>query len=380
MGLRKYLCDYSFARAEARITSTKRVRDDEEQQALEDREVLSLYDTCKDVILNSSQYGDDRPLNCVRFSPHGGYIATSSLTTVVKVWDATEMSCIEQLRGHEERVTKVAWHPQAFADGSSIGVLASACADKTCMVWEVTKPTSMAMEGVQEGEDGVSGKTKVERVPESSQRVLQQFRGHEGIVSACEFHPCGRIVGTTSHDYTWRLWDLEYGQEMLLQDGHSKEVSSLTFQTDGSLLLTTDFAGVALVWDLRSGQQVQVFQGHVKKISCSAFNPNGFQVVTGGTDNMVRIWDLRKRKCGYCLPAHSNILSDVRISHSGELMATSSFDGTVKVWGTRDYRLVNTMSAHTGKVMSCDFAPDQVHIVSAGFDRTVKMWAHKSEF
>jgi WD40 repeat protein len=54
-------------------------------------------------------------------------------------------------------------------------------------------------------------------------------------------------------DYTWRLWDVETGSGLLIQDGHNKECSAISFQVDGSLAFTTDWAGVALAWDLRSG-------------------------------------------------------------------------------------------------------------------------------
>jgi U4/U6 small nuclear ribonucleoprotein PRP4 len=49
-------------------------------------------------------------------------------------------------------------------------------------------------------------------------------------VAAAEFHPSGAWAGTASYDRTWRLWDVERGDELLLQEGHSKEVYALAFQ------------------------------------------------------------------------------------------------------------------------------------------------------
>ena len=285
--------------------------------------------------------------------------------------------------------------------------LASSSADGTCKLWdcsrsgdgmEVQGPDSaMDVEGsgYGEGSDSKGGEQVIKREIKmeggkaggsavgvgGSTKLVHTFAGHQGPVNDCSFHPSGRYVGTASNDYTWRLWDVETGKELLLQDGHIKECTAISFQPDGSLVLTADAAGVALLWDLRSGQQVQVFQGHVKKITSIAFNPNGFQAASGSLDNMVRIWDLRKRKCSYCLPAHSNLISDLCYSKSGEMLLTSSFDGTIKVWGYRDHQLLRSLSGHLGKVMSCDFSPlDEKHIVSGGFDRTIKLWAHKEEF
>lgn len=37
---------------------------------------------------------------------------------------------------------------------------------------------------------------------------------------------------------SWRLWDLETTQELLLQEGHTREVISLDFQLDGALAVS----------------------------------------------------------------------------------------------------------------------------------------------
>lgn len=49
-------------------------------------------------------------------------------------------------------------------------------------------------------------------------------------------HPSGDYIASASFDTTWRLWDAETTQELLLQEGHSKEVYSVEFQNDGSLV------------------------------------------------------------------------------------------------------------------------------------------------
>ena len=53
------------------------------------------------------------------------------------------------------------------------------------------------------------------------------------------------------HPQPSRLWDVETGQELLLQDGHYREAHALAFQPDGALVVTGDYAGVGHVWDLR---------------------------------------------------------------------------------------------------------------------------------
>ena len=64
----------------------------------------------------------------------------------------------------------------------------------------------------------------------------------------CRFHPNGRMVATTSHDETWRLWDLGSGGTCLLeQEGHAKAVHGIAFHvrhSSPSLPLSLPFARV----------------------------------------------------------------------------------------------------------------------------------------
>ena len=69
-----------------------------------------------------------------------------------------------------------------------------------------------------------------------SKSPLSVLEGHEQRVCRVAFHPSGRYVASASFDTSWRLWDVEKGKELLLQEGHSKEVYTVEFQGDGSLI------------------------------------------------------------------------------------------------------------------------------------------------
>lgn len=387
------LSQLSFEKAHNRLLLTKRLREDDALVLEDDKRVYDLYQHDKDLILNLSQFGDERPLNSIRYSVDGNLLATSSLSPAVKVWDVQSLECKHVYRGHLDRVTSVAWQQQ-----ESTSIFASTSADGHCIVWDGRKGSETeannndsdnnAMdvedESSQPQAGAASSSASAGTVFAASRRqhYLHKFEvNKQSVAAACEFHPyMHHALAVASHDFSWRLYDLNVGQEMLLQDGHVRECTALGFHGDGSLIMSGDAGGVALLWDLRSGQMIQGFQGHIKKISSVSFNANGYQAATGSLDNTVKIWDLRKRKILYTLPAHSNIISEARYSKSGELLLTSSFDGTLKLWSARDFHLIRTLAGHNGKVMSCDFAADEKHIASVGFDRTIKLWAHKDEF
>lgn len=410
---RKEIATYSFAKSQQRLNTTRRIRESEELESEENKVVYEMYSHSKDLTLNASQVGDDRPITTVRYSPDGNFVCSGSLSGVVKVWDSTSLANKAVLRGTLDRITSVSWHPDARFDKEGPMLLAASSAEGCVHIYDFKKfveqesnseeTQSMEVENqpTEEGEhsSGDSGDEMDEdsdndeestsghgrsTVPmtnrASLQSVVHKLTGHKGMVLGCDFHPLGRHLGTAGHDGTWRLWDMEHGQELLLQDGHAKDLSAIAFHPDGSLAMTADAGGVALLWDIRSGQMIQAFQGHIKKISSVSFSANGFHAATSSLDNTVKVWDLRRRRVGYTLPAHTNIVSEVRYSPSGEQLLTCSFDNTIKLWSARDFHILRTLAGHSGKVMSADFAPDEKHIVSAGFDRTVKLWAHKDEF
>lgn len=80
-----------------------------------------------------------------------------------------------------------------------------------------------------------------------------------------EYHPMGKHIASSSHDHTWRLWDLETQKQLLLQEGHSAPVYPLSFHQDGSLLASGDLHGTGHLWDLRTGKSILSFQGHQSK-------------------------------------------------------------------------------------------------------------------
>mmetsp|Transcript_30434 Transcript_30434/g.40195 ORF Transcript_30434/g.40195 Transcript_30434/m.40195 type:complete len:538 (+) Transcript_30434:19-1632(+) len=358
---REQIAHFSFQRGQARLTGQRRKRSESGTQEAQDHIAANLYTTVREMRINSSQFGDERPLSCLRYSPNPRYCATGSWDPAVKVWDLKTFETKVIMYGHKERTVSLAWHPEAknFQDPNDMTdetspppLLATASADATAKVWNCNKGECTAT-----------------------------LKGHEHRLSQVAFHPTGRYIGTTSFDHTWRFWDIESEEELLLQEGHSCETYAIAFQGDGALAATGDFQGIGRLWDLRSGRSIWELQGHVKRLLCADFAPNGFTLATGSDDNTVRIWDLRKKQCVYNLPAHGSLITDVKYAPtSGEFIVTSSFDATAKVWSTRNWSLLRVLAGHEGKVTACDISSTEDNIITASFDRTFKLWAHKDKF
>lgn len=315
-------------------------------------------------VLEASQYATTRSLSAVGALRHGTHplVATSSWTSTVQFFEASTLTPLgEQTLCHQDRIMGMAVTPTPAGNNNTAPVyVATASLDRTGKLWKVVEQTAAMTD-----ED-------VDPVATFGLEELAHFEGHEARLCRTAFHPLQKHVATTSFDHTWRYWDMETGQCLLLQDGHWKEVFGLAFHGDGSLVATTDFGSVVQVWDLRTGKSVHHFLGHARRVLSASFAPNGFQLATAGDDGTIKIWDVRQRKVRVSIPAHSNLIGQVQFDADGETLVSASFDGSAKVWSARDWRLLNSLQGHDGKVSGVDFLDGG--LVTCGYDRTLKTW------
>jgi U4/U6 small nuclear ribonucleoprotein PRP4 len=231
---RQQIAKYSLARGGERVRQAKRRRERIEKElaqaakdgvAWEDEAETSDLKHVAALENRSSQVGDDRPISTCAFSGDGGVVATGSWSGLIKLWETP--GCVQRecgtLRGHTERVTSVAFHPDpSLLAEPRAHHLASGSADRKVQLWSLGK-----------------------------EEPLHSLEGHFDTVSSVTYHPSGKFLVSTSFDKTWRLWDLQTQQSLLVQEGHSKGVYTAACQVDGSLLATSGLDCAARIWCVR---------------------------------------------------------------------------------------------------------------------------------
>lgn len=174
-----------------------------------------------------SQIGGERPISQVRFAPNNKILATGSWTGTVKLWNVPSCTPIRSLRGHSDKIGGVAWHPQAtLSQGEGLVNLVSGGGEGNVHLWSLNRCVTFLF----------LTSTDISYFLPHSDNPLAIMKGHKGRVCRVAFHPSGKYVASASFDTTWRLWDVNTAQELLLQEGHSKEVYSVEFQNDGALV------------------------------------------------------------------------------------------------------------------------------------------------
>ncbi|WVQ83983.1 hypothetical protein IAT38_006128 [Cryptococcus sp. DSM 104549] len=389
LSARRDIAKYSLHRAKTRVARQKK------DLALPLGKTVSyrkeLFSHLQAFTSLGSQFGDDRPLSIIRFSPNSRLVLTAAWTGVTKVWDMPNLGLRTSKRGHSEKIGGAAWHPQATLNMSENGLnFATGGGEGAVKLWSL-----------------------------NGDQPLATLSGHQNRVGRLAFHPSGSYIGSAGFDGTWRLWDSATCTELLTQEGHSREVYALAFQDDGALAASGGFDAIGRIWDLRTGRTTMVLDGHVKEILAVDFAPNGYQVATGSGDDTVRIWDLRALRAQHIIPAHKSSVSDLRFfrassdscrstiaghnsvgskaeealdidcshdalesAHSSQLkrsglyMVTASFDCSVRIWSSDEWAMVKNMPTNAGKIMSVDVAGSGQYIASASYSRSFHVFGN----
>jgi len=344
---------FSIPRAQARLRAETQTRESQKFGDLVDSVDDYLETVREKIAAQVSQVGDERPLTDGRFSPDGTTFATTSWSGRVKLWDVATCKIKKVWTSQDERCHSVCFNT---AKGGQ-PMLITSCANGTSSIFSLSNF-------------------------EADPVVLS---GHEDRVNKAIFHPSGQYAMSTSHDATWRLWDIETQKEILLQEGHVKPVYGCDIHPDGSIAATSDLSGVVLLWDLRSGKNILNLPGHVKQVLSVAFSPQGYTVATGSDDHGVRIFDLRKRMCIQNLLAHNKMVSEVKFEPiHGRFLMSSSYDCTLRIWNTLTYKCEKALVGHEARIMGADvhFGEHDKRLLfgSVAYDRTFKFWASNDDY
>ncbi|UYM16886.1 WD40 repeat domain-containing protein [Endozoicomonas euniceicola] len=276
-----------------------------------------------------------------------GRLASASADGTVKVWDLSKpdgKQCVATLKGHTSWVNSVT----SLADGR----LASGSRDKTVKVWDLSKP------------DG--------------ERCVVTLSGHIFYVTSVTPLADGRLA-SGSYDKTVKVWDLSKpsGKECVATlEGHTRWVTSVTPLPDGRLASASHDETVK-VWELSKpdGEQcVATLKGHADWVKSVTSLPDG-QLAFGSADGTIKVWDLKKPDGVQCVAKLNHWIYSVTLLADGRL-ASGSDDGIVRVWDRSKpagEQCVVRLEGHIGTVNSVTPLTDG-RLASASSDNIVRVW------
>jgi WD40 repeat protein len=273
------------------------------------------------------------------------------------------------LAGHTHAVTCLVVLPE--------GKLASACWDKTILIWDIT--TGLYEAELREHDDAVitlavlpgdmlasgSHDTTIRIWNISTQACEIVLRGHESYVSSLAVVSNKLISG--GWDRSIRVWDLTTYRCEMVFPRYIDIIFSL-FALSSGKLASCDI--VITIWNVSEQTSEKMLRGHSHWVSDMAEIPDG-RLISGSWDCTVRIWDISIGRCDFVLEGHLGPINSIVMFPNGKLV-TGSDDQEIRIWEI-SVRQCEVILKGTDKVRSVCALPGGA-LVSGASDGKIHIW------
>ncbi|MGH0124127.1 UNVERIFIED_CONTAM: hypothetical protein FKN15_016140 [Acipenser sinensis] len=322
-------------------------------------------------------------VHCVRFSPDGSILLSSSDDQTVRLWETKKVhpsSAVSLKRDsdvlfHHNEISVVAPDNRKrlqLRNGKTGEVIYQSEEQESrircCCLSKDPQAAVLARE---------DGTVKVLEIP--SGNTLCTLTGHTKTVLHCQFTPDGQTLITCSEDTTVRVWDWK-SLECKVLKGHSERVKRFRL-LDSSRLLSWSFDGTVKVWDIVTGEMIQDFSCHQGAVLSCDVSPNGRTFSSASADKSAKIWSFDSTTALHILNGHKDCVRSCRFSWDNQCLATGDDNGEIRIWCVLNGSLLHICarenkdsmeSLHGGWVTDLHFSPDSKMLVSTG--GYIKWW------
>jgi dipeptidyl aminopeptidase/acylaminoacyl peptidase len=238
----------------------------------------------------------------VAFSPNGQKIVSGCADGTVKVWDASIGREIFTVDGYPESGRSIVFTPNGHR-------LVSAEADGFVRVWDaVTRRLILEIPGRAKGfsEIAVSpdGRLIASAGEDRDVKVWDAVTGHEihslgdhrSEVFCVEFYAHGGRLASSGRDGEVIVWDLSSGHELSrLQVTSEGNLTDLAISPGGRRLAVSSSSGELKIFNAEFGEELLALEGHKKSVRDVEFSPDGRRIAgacSDGSRGDMHIWQV----------------------------------------------------------------------------------------
>ncbi len=342
---------------------------------------ITVWNVATGTPLQTKFSGHNGEVLSVAFSKDGQRLLTGSRDRTARLWDVETGRLIQTLSGHTYWVWCAAFSP----DEASI---VTAGQDGIAIVWnyEVSRGKTINV-----ADDWTDEKKITQMAP---------FTGHAGPIFSAAFSPDGKSVVTGGYDRRVLIWKPSDtrpynfknvdGDEPVAPpakfralDGHTASVRSVSFSNDGKLVVSSGHDNTIKVWNAESAKSITSFRGHSSWVRSCAFDPDpkgARWVLSASHDQHVKKWRITNYEeirvlQGRSLEKHANAVLAARFSADGKTIVTASQDRTAKTWdfatGTQQRDFIE---GHEFLTSGAVFFSSGKKLLTSAVDNTVCLW------
>ncbi|ETO36626.1 Pfs, NACHT and WD domain protein, partial [Reticulomyxa filosa] len=268
-------------------------------------------------------------VSSVKFSPNGTTIVSSSYDDTIQIWDVSSGKQIQILKGHKSWINYAEFSP----DGNMIVY--------------------------------INGYNKLE--------------GHSEAVKRVQFSQNGKNIVSCSRDATIRIWDLESGQQRIIQrNKYSEFINDIGFSPDGEQIVSDDGFAITIL-DMKSGITIKKLNGHQNYLNRVQYSKNGKVIFSCSEDHTIRVWDAVSGKQLKKIVTPSIEPLGLQDFPDGQTIAVWFDDKTIRLYDVESRLEIQTLIGHSKYITEIDISPDGNMIVSSSYDETIRLWQYNSQ-
>jgi WD40 repeat protein len=237
------------------------------------------------------------PQRRVAVSPDGRLAAVAGANDVLTVLDVTRGETVMTPRPHAAQLTTVAFSKDGrwLATGGGDGRVALLRPTSEEIVALVPVHAAAVFDlAFTESGRLVSGSfdrsVRVHEIADGALRPVWPFPRHGGAVYGLVRAPNGQIV-TGGMDSGIRVWESSRASAPRFLVGHHWAVRSVTTTQDGRLIGSSAHDRTARLWRFADGAPLHELPAGRNNTLCAAFTPDGRRFVAAGDDPMIVVWD-----------------------------------------------------------------------------------------
>ena len=289
------------------------------------------------------------PFRRVAFSPDSATLAASGDDGVVRVFDVTTATPLNQFSAGADTAV-----PFAFLSGTQ---LLAASEAGVARVW------------------GVDPRWELERTlgsPDSTEAFVDR-------VTALDISPDNRLLATgtgePSRSGELALWDLESGQLVRrLPDAHSDTVFAIDFSRDGQRLVSSAADRFVKIFRVEDGTFERAFEGHTHHVLGVSWSADGRLLSSSGADNVVKIWNALTGDQQRTIQGFTKEVTAVRFLGDTDQVIASSGDASLQLKRSDNGGNIRSFAGATDFLYAVEVTADGNTIVAGGQDSMLRIW------
>ncbi len=257
--------------------------------------------------------GHHAPITCFRYLPQKNALASADQNGMIFIWNLETFQS-KVLFKHQ---MKTVYQLNLLSKGPYAQCLTSCSADNNFIIWDLNVKNSCKL----------------------------VCTGHTGPVLCLEELSDGRWI-TCSADTTLRLWSSK-GEFIEVLKEHKAAVLCVTELDDKDpnhqniRVASGSSDSTIRIWDINSGVCITLNDVHQDPVTCLLYLGND-KLISGSNDTKLAIWDLKQMKCINILTEHKAPITSLRLL--GDNVLSSSEDGIVLTRPVSDLTVHNPNS------------------------------------